>query len=105
MGGYPDLSGHLFGRKMSTSRKRRLSIVAFLTIAAVGCYVVAYFACVSVRFSHAMTVKEPRIQSAYAYYKTGPLSQDFAQWFFEPARLCDEHYFRSRLWADRQHVE
>ena len=90
---------------MSASSKKRLTIVAFLTIAAVGCYVVAYFACVSVRFRHAMTVKEPRIESAYAYYKTGPLSQDFVQWFFEPVRLCDEHYFRSGLWADRQHVE
>jgi hypothetical protein len=80
-------------------------IVALGTITAVGLYFGAYFACASVYYRFAMTVKEPSIESAYVHYKVGPLSQAFAQSFFEPARLFDVNYFRADIWKDRPHIE
>ena len=54
---------------------------------------VAYFACVSIEY-------EQHIGYPIVSYKVGPLSQNIAHSFFEPARLCDAHLLRPKRWED-----
>ncbi len=86
---------------MSATRRKRIVLVASGTLGAVALYVGAYYACVSVQFQRGLAFKEPSIESAYAYYRIGEQWQDFAQSFFEPARLLDAYYFRPDLWKDK----
>jgi hypothetical protein len=86
---------------MSASKKKRLVIVGLGTLAAAVLYLGAYFACISIEFRYAMRVGAPSLGSARPYYKVGPISQDFAQSFFEPARLFDAYYLRPKSWADK----
>jgi hypothetical protein len=78
--------------------------VALGTLAAGALYIGAYFACVSVRFNYAMRPSGKSVGTAYAYYKVGPLLEDFVGSFFEPARLCDAYYLRPKLWEDRSQI-
>ena len=71
-------------------------------ITAATLYLGAYFACVSVRYRHDVTVKEESIESAGAYYKVGSHLQNAACWFFLPASFCDAYLLRPNVWADRQ---
>jgi len=88
---------------MSASNKKRLIIVALGTFATCVIYMGVYFACVSIEFTYPMEVGGLGVGSARVYYNVGPLSQDMAHSFFEPARLCDAYYLRPKRWADKPH--
>jgi hypothetical protein len=85
---------------MTTLEKKRLIILLAGAVMMLAVYFCAYYACVSIQFrpySHQWNIEE-----AYAHYKAGPLSEEFARRLFEPARFCDAFYLRSHLWEDRQ---
>ena len=87
---------------MRASKQKRLVLVAFGTLVAVILYLGVYFACVSIYFRYPMQVGGKSIGHARVYYKVGPISQDFACSFFEPARLFDAYYLHPKLWEDKQ---
>ena len=71
------------------------------TLVAVSLYFGAYFVCVSTYFTYPAQVGGKGMRSARAHYKVGPLMQDIAQSFFEPARLFDCYYLRQKQWEDK----
>jgi len=85
---------------MTTSKKKRLIILLVGVAMMLAVYLSAYYACVSIQFEPLQ--HQPTVEIAYAHYKAGPLSEEFARRFFEPARLCDAYYLRPHLWEDRQ---
>jgi hypothetical protein len=88
---------------MSATRRKRIMHVALGVLAAMALYFGTYYACVSVQFRRVLTIKEPGVELAYAYYKVGDRNQAFAQSLFEPARLIDAYYVRRALWNDKVH--
>jgi hypothetical protein len=83
-------------------KKNRLFVILAGALTARALYFGAYFACVSIHFRRSLEYKVANIESAFARDAAGPLAQNFAQWFFEPARLCDACYLRSSRWEDRK---
>jgi hypothetical protein len=87
---------------LRASKKKRLVIAALGTLAAVTLYFCAYFACLTVYLRYPAPVSGGLGSAdARVYYKVGPLSQDFARLFFEPAQLIDAYYLRPKYWQDK----
>ena len=84
---------------MRAPKKKRLVVMLSVTGALLASYFVAYFICVSIEFAES---KESTLLLTIARYQPAPISQEFSQSLFEPARVIDATYLRPGRWRDRQ---